>query len=286
MKHEYGYRFQLLFFGLTLVCLVTAKPHQILNTLVGDWSGCCQGLKMVESGFVLVWFVFAARTAVVALLVASAIMVIKRLWRTQRLVTALYTAVAAGARTDLPPRLTGLSVQLGLAYPVVLLTSQEPMAFCFGLLRPRICVSTSLLRTLSDTELKAVLLHEAHHCRHFDPLRTFLAELLAALFFFLPVAVEWRKCFIASTELAADRYAMNLVGRFPLAGALHKLLIHPSSLPFPEGVAGVSGFNTLDARLTQLLDNTTMTLRLSHRSLVSSSLLLILGCFILQIALS
>jgi Zn-dependent protease with chaperone function len=254
------------------------------NDLMGVWPACCQGVKMVLSNVVAVWLVLAVRTVVTALLVASVLMVVRRLWRTQRLIATLYAAIAAGARAGLPPRLSALCAQLALSRPIVLLTNRAPLAFCFGLFRPSICVSTGLLDTLSDRELKAVLLHEDHHCRHFDPLRTFLADLLAALFFFLPVAAEWRKFFAVSTELAADRYAMRLAGRFSLAGALHKLLSHGAALPFPAGAGGVSGFSTLDARLTQLLDNIPTTPRPSQRSLVSSSLILILGCFILQIA--
>ena len=285
MGRERGYRLLLIFFGLTLVCLFTAGPHQMMNDLMGGWSMCCQGVKTVLTNFVALWLVFAARTLVAAILVASAFMVFRRLWRTYCLVARLHTAIAAGAQADLPPRLSALCIQLGLAHPIALLTHRAPLAFCFGLLKPSICLSTGLLDTLSDKELKAVLLHEDYHCRRFDPLRTFLADLLAALFFFLPVATEWRKLFFAATELAADRYAMRLAGRFSLAGALHKLLTHAAPLPFPAGVGGVSGFSTLDARLAQLLDNIAMTPRLSQRSLVSSSLILILVCIVLQISL-
>lgn len=285
MKREHGYRFLLLFFGLTLVCLFTAGPHRMMNDLMGAWSACCQGVKMLLSNVVAVWLVLAVRTVVTALLLASVFMVARRLWRAQRLLATLYGAIAAGAHAGLPPRLSALRMQLALSRPIVLLANRTPLAFCFGLLKPGICISTGLLDTLSDRELKAVLLHEDHHCRHFDPLRTFLADLLAALFFFLPVAAEWRRLFATTTELAADRYAMRLAGRCSLAGALHKLLTHGAALPFPAGIGGVSGFSLLDARLTQLLDSTPMTPRLSQRSLVSSGLLVILGCFILQMAL-
>jgi Zn-dependent protease with chaperone function len=285
MTREHRTWFLRLFLGLTLVCLFTAGPHQMTNDLMGVWSMCCRGVKTVLASSVAFWLVFAARTLVIALLVASAAMLVRRLWWTHRLMATLHTAIAAGARADLPPRLTTLCAHLGIAHPIVLLTNSAPLAFCFGLRKPGICLSTGLLDTLSNKELKAVLLHEAHHCRHFDPLRTFLVDLLAALFFFLPVASEWCKFFAASTELAADRYAIRLAGRFSLAGALHKLLTYRSPLPFPAGVGGVSRFSTLDARLTQLLGDSRMMPRLSHRSLVSSSLLLILGCFLLQIAL-
>jgi Zn-dependent protease with chaperone function len=285
MTREYRTWFLSIFFGLTLVCLFTAGLHQMTTNLMGVWSMCCQGVKTVLVSVVALWLVFTVRMVVTALLVVSIIMVVRRLWRTHRLMATLHTAIAAGAHAGLPTRLTALCAQLGLAHPIILLATPTPLAFCFGLLRPSICLSTGLLDTLSDKELQAVLLHEDHHCRHFDPLRTFVADLLAALFFFLPVASEWSACFAVSTELAADRYVMRQAGRCSLAGALHKLLTYRGALPFPAGVGGFSGFSTLNARLAQLLDHTPTLPRLSHRSLVSSSLLLILGCFLLQIAL-
>lgn len=285
MRRERGYRLLLIFFGLTLACLFTAGLHQMMNEMIGVWLMCCQGLKTLLTSFVALWFVFAARTLMFAILVTSAFMVFRRLWRTHYLMAKLHTAIVAGAQTSLPPRLSALCIQLGLTHPIILLTYRVPLAFCCGLLKPSICLSTGLLDTLSDKELKAVLFHEDYHCRRFDPLRTFLADLLAALFFFLPVATEWRKFFFAATELAADHYAMRLAGRFSLAGALHKLLTHAAVLSFPAGVGGISGFSTLDARLAQLLDDIPMTPRLSQRSLVSSSLILILACIVLQISL-
>src|SRR3989442_1103252 len=48
-------------------------------------------------------------------------------------------------------------------HSVMVFTHARPQAFCAGLLRPRICVSTAALERLSRVELGAVIVHEAHH---------------------------------------------------------------------------------------------------------------------------
>src|SRR5688572_19379632 len=46
-----------------------------------------------------------------------------------------------------------------------------PFAITVGLSSPRIVVSTGLVSSLTLSELRAVLAHEAHHCLRRDPLR-------------------------------------------------------------------------------------------------------------------
>jgi Zn-dependent protease with chaperone function len=68
-----------------------------------------------------------------------------------------------------------------------------PMAFCAGLLRPRTYISTGALDKLDDRELQAVLAHEAHHAERRDPLRLFVAQVLADALFFLPIMRHLRR---------------------------------------------------------------------------------------------
>jgi Zn-dependent protease with chaperone function len=52
-----------------------------------------------------------------------------------------------------------------------ILEDERPQAFCAGLLRPRVYVSTGALELLDEHALAAVLAHERHHARSRDPLR-------------------------------------------------------------------------------------------------------------------
>lgn len=98
----------------------------------------------------------------------------------------------------------------------------RPHAFCGGLLRPRVFVSTAAIRALGSAELAAVVAHEARHRRARDPLRLLVARVAAR------AALPVRLCEIAAdrfavvAELDADRAAVAASGGDcgPLAGAL------------------------------------------------------------------
>ena len=96
------------------------------------------------------------------------------------------------------------------------------LAFCAGLLRPRIYVSTGTLAALSVDELDAVIAHEQHHARQRDPLRVFIAGVLADGLFFAPALKYVAERYGALAELAADRAAVRIHrgDASPLASAL------------------------------------------------------------------
>lgn len=95
------------------------------------------------------------------------------------------------------------------------------LAFCAGLLRPRVYVSTGAIHGLDEAELDAVLAHEAHHAARRDPLRLFVAQVLAEALFFLPVMKHLHRRYSSLAELAADDAAVRLGGGSqPLASAL------------------------------------------------------------------
>jgi beta-lactamase regulating signal transducer with metallopeptidase domain len=103
-----------------------------------------------------------------------------------------------------------------------LFIDQRPQAFCAGLLRPRIYISTGALRALAPEELEAVLAHEAHHARYRDPIRILLARMLSESLFFLPVLRRLADRYAALAEIAADAAAVRRHGgdTRPLAAAL------------------------------------------------------------------
>lgn len=283
MKVRSGSRLLLVFFTLIIVCLITAALHRLMNGPLSLWAMCCYALGMLPPDAATQWLPLLSRTVFLGILAIGGSSLGRRLWQTHRFMSQLNAAA-----TDLhPARLDALCVESGLARPCVMtLATPAPLAFCVGLFRPRICLSIGLLDTLSDRELKAVLLHEAYHCRRYDPLRTLLADVLAAAFFFLPAVAEWRDMFVTSTELAADRYAIQFAGRPSLAGAMYKLLANPWANRRSPAMSGISGFSATQSRLGQLLDDPPVPGRFSARSLLISSLALALGCVLLQFSLS
>lgn len=104
---------------------------------------------------------------------------------------------------------------------VAVADEQQPVAFCAGLIRPRIYVSTGALAALDGDELQAVVTHERHHARQRDPLRIFVARVLADALFFVPAARRLGERYASLAELAADRAAVRAAGDCrPLASAL------------------------------------------------------------------
>jgi len=130
---------------------------------------------------------------------------------------------------------------------VVCLDSAAAAAFCAGLLRPRVFVTSGMVASLADDELAAVLVHEAEHAHRRDPLRRLAGRAAADVLFWLPLVGWWSRRRLEAAELAADRAAIRRVGRTPLARAL-------GATAAPVAPAAGAGFNGAGpARVTQLL---------------------------------
>jgi len=151
-------------------------------------------------------------------------------WRTRRFIAA--TPVGFGARAR---RLRRAGGRAGLGGSLDLLVDLRPRAFCYGLCRPRVAVTTGLLALLDEEEIEAVLRHEAYHAAHRDPLRLVAANVLAAIFFFLPLLALLRDHYAVAAELAADRHAVRGMGTDrSIAAALYKLLLRSELPPPPQ----------------------------------------------------
>lgn len=113
---------------------------------------------------------------------------------------------------------------------VAVVNGAAPEAFCIGLARPRIYVSTAAVATLSESEMAAVIAHERHHASRRDPLRLLVARSLAEGLFWLPVLRRLADRYAALAELAADDAARRAPGGRPaLASALLAFDAHPSA---------------------------------------------------------
>jgi len=144
--------------------------------------------------------------------------------------------------------LVQLARSLGLDGRIDVVAAAPADVFCYGVLRPRVLVTSALLALLDARELEAVLRHERHHLRRWDPLRVVGWTILRR-------ACPWLEQDAAQAdlrrELAADRAAMDALGRAPLASALLKLIEHRQAPPAARALA-VSGLSVTSARLDQL----------------------------------
>ena len=123
--------------------------------------------------------------------------------------------VRSGLRLAVEHELDGAFVRL---FP-----SSRPQAFCAGLLRPRVFLSSTARDRLCQAELRAVLAHEGHHVRRRDPLRLLAGRILADALFFVPALHRLEQRYAELAEVAADEAAVRVAGSPALASALLKL---------------------------------------------------------------
>jgi Peptidase family M48 len=88
----------------------------------------------------------------------------------------------------------------------------RPQAFCAGLLRPRVYLSTGALDLLDAPALAAVLAHERQHARRHDPLRLACGRVMVAGLFFIPSLRRLTQRQHALAELSADEAAVLSAG--------------------------------------------------------------------------
>lgn len=153
--------------------------------------------------------------------------------------------------TTAPQTLAQAARQTGLTGRVVLVDAADSFSFVYGLTTPRVAISRGLLEGATGEELRAVLEHERYHVRNIDPLKAAIVRVLAEALFFLPALNSLRARYIAGRELSADRRAVALCGRRPLAGALLKVVRGPDWSE-QAGAAAISSPQLLEVRLIQL----------------------------------
>ena len=150
----------------------------------------------------------------------------------------------------LPDTLIPVAGRLGILDRLDLVGDAGAEVFCYGLLRPRILLTTGLLARLSLDEVEAVLYHERHHLQRRDPLRAWLWTMLDTLCWWAEVGSEAAHL---HRELAADRAAIAAGRRYSLARALLKLLAAESAPRGNHAGLAIAGLSVTDARIDQLV---------------------------------
>jgi Zn-dependent protease with chaperone function len=131
-------------------------------------------------------------------------------------------------------------------HAVSVVPSTRAAAFCAGLIRPRIYLTSGLVDTLERDEITAVVRHEAAHAEAYVPLKALVARLFARTFFWLPALRDLESSYLLTAELAADEAAIRATSTQAVAAALTRVL---------DASAPAIGFaNLADARIDKLLD--------------------------------
>lgn len=184
----------------------------------------------------------------------------------QLLATIALIRSLVARRVPTPVRVAALGSELGIARRIDVVSDPRAFSFTYWFRRPRICISTGLVRRLERDELRAVLIHERYHLRHRDPLRLVVARYLAAGLYVVPVVDELASFYALQKEIAADDDAVRHVGVAPLARALYKLLPDAPERDFGL-LMPVTGLSVTEARIDRLVAGESAPLRLSAISI-------------------
>lgn len=219
---------------LVVLGVLAAVPVACLSTVAGcRMAGPCSWIP-TQGTF---WWSTAFVPPLLVIL-ASALA-----WTLRFCLMALRTKreLARLPRVSVPPKLVRTAKAVGLDR-IDCVRGGSLVAFCAGIVRPTVFISEAAVAGLSDSELLAVLHHEADHARRHEPLRRAARTAAAEVLTFLPIVGWWSERQIARSELSADAAAERVVGRSALAGAL--LLMTAPAIP----VAAFVGHAELRAR--------------------------------------
>jgi Zn-dependent protease with chaperone function len=195
---------------------------------------------------------------------------------------ARVSSLLGPALPELPDELTAAAIRAN-ASCLELRRDGEPYAVCIGMLKPRLVISTGLVRLLTDDELVAVLVHEERHRRRRAPLRQLVARTTVRAMFFLPVLRDLLDAHLLAEEVVADREAAALAGRRVLVVALEKLSTSVSI----EGAAAIADVSPMSARLRVLATGSRVPIGLRPLHVVASaSCLVVLSLIVLWMPLA
>lgn len=172
--------------------------------------------------------------------------------------TKKFVAIALkNKRAGLSRRLKKTAQAIGLENQIIEINNKKPIIFCFGLIKPKICVSSGFTKGLSKYELKAALLHEQHHLLVCEPIKLFIVKLIASILFFLPGLKAFIKQYFTFSELAADQWATNnFKDKAYLVGALRKAIRWKKQMMLKDELAlAFFASSVIEERVNKLIDN-------------------------------
>lgn len=134
---------------------------------------------------------------------------------------------------------------------IVVIREDKLAALTSGFFRPIIVISSQTVEQFGERELAAILWHENCHCRHHDPLRLLLLEMMRSSLPFIPILKRPVSYIWVAMELQADQYSVK---RMHSAYYLANVLLFWSRSPVT--VAGGVGFadKAINYRLLQLIE--------------------------------
>lgn len=169
--------------------------------------------------------------------------------------------------------LSNLFKTLKLMGKVVVLREDRPFAYCFGIRKPKIFLTTGLIAMIDRKELKIILRHEKYHLEHRDNLILLLAIFIESLFPFFPILTDIIRIYKTDRELLADQAAIQEeTDKHFLSSVLKKLLQYAS---IPALAPAIADIDTLETRIKSLHSIKVNYRKLRKRNLFYSTIFVV-----------
>lgn len=150
-------------------------------------------------------------------------------------------------------RYTAGDCELNLSDEVVILREIKPLAFCFGILNPKIYISSGLIELANTKELEIVLRHEKYHLEHRDNLTSLFVTFIESLFPFFPVLKDLVRIYKTDRELLADMAAIKTESDKHFLSSILKKLLRYEPVTIPAFASAIADADTLETRIKSLL---------------------------------
>jgi len=142
----------------------------------------------------------------------------------------------------------------GMSLPGMYTTGAIYSPVVLGIFKPVLAIPAPLLETLSQNEIKSILLHELSHIYHKDQLNGVLQRIVKALHWWNPAVYKLSEYFSRAREEISDNYALMEYSSREYAGCLLNLAEKASlisRLPLSLGMA--SPHIPMKERILQIL---------------------------------
>ena len=153
-------------------------------------------------------------------------------------------------------KLENVAKLLNLENKIVEINNSNLVIFCYGIFKPKICISSKFTKKLTKEELSTVLLHEQYHLMNFEPVKLLVIKAISKTLFFIPGLKALVKQYIILSELMADEWAVNKSrSKTTLASAIYKVLKINETIITRKSFAVPFFNNITDERIEKVVSN-------------------------------
>lgn len=180
-----------------------------------------------------------------------------------------------------PKLIKSLGEKYSLQDKIVIFNDFRLMAFCLGVLNPKIYLSNHLLKNMTSSEIEAIILHEKQHILGKDNLLLLFLNLIKTAFFFFPIIGDFVNSIEIQKEIFADQIVVKETGgRTNIISALRKVIESKPSFVYANAF---SESLSIEPRIRSLVGKKNKWLSLKYSSVVVSLSVLL---FLMNITLN